>query len=703
MHLLLESRFVRVQALLRARCDDATLDQPLSGWVVAADRHLPQAFVALPIREIIASSYRQLTQTRNLGLGRIEKLIDVLERAADPAPPINLPPLNRANLEATSASSADLVLPAELTETIWREWCHAIHDHRLGGENLGQFVATLGDLPQGLWLAPLCEFADRTLTEIRNIPGYGPSRVEQILETFSRIAQSISSPQVYAPLALRLSSSFARDAALWAEAVLEGESIPDAPAIREAFLIPLFSQLETDLGAETAAIVRRRLGADAPAETLVQIAMDYGLTRERIRQIALRAGEAIHARWPEGRHVLENVFRRLQASPGNDQQLAMLHALLDCCFDLRIAREGAYADVLGAWDRAGRAKQTPMTEAEVRIWASEEFPDRPANLILRSLETEGYRHHCDGGALFFSPDPLDQFLLRLHENPGPVLVAELAKLIGGEERTIRMRMERDPRFVEDDFKRVWAAEHCSFFRRAGRWSLRLDPLADSGLERRAEAIEAAELAHLVVGGLMHAGICDATVWGVHRFAASSLRQVYAAALSAHITPFVLAVTLIRHSDGLVRHMRRRRLRWDSADGSIPIRGKRGWIDHVATGAGMPMTFEEFDTALKGVYQDYEPYSLKQLHADEEEDGETGHGYQFVPGVSHVVPAVLIPGGWELDADGANVSPGVRRAVAKIVSMAARSPFPKSHLDGLPWMVRLCELAAPGPISWAETP
>jgi hypothetical protein len=148
-------------------------------------------------------------------------------------------------------------------------------------------------------------------------------------------------------------------------------------------------------------------------------------------------------------------------------------------------------------------------------------------------------------------------------------------------------------------------------------------------------------------------------------------------------------------------MRRRRLRWDSADGSIPVRGKRGWVDHLATSAGVPMTLDELDAALRGSFQDYESYILKQLNLDEDEEGESSYGCQYIPGVSHVVPAILIPRGWELDLGEVNVSEGVRLAVAKIVSMGTRSPFPKAYLRRLPWMVRLCEHTAFGNMRWEE--
>ena len=653
---------------------------------------------------MLALSYDELVETPGMGDRRIGKLIDVLERArrqSDPASAVTREHTPTPSPNGVPSAVVQTITPDKLTELDWLAWRHALRAHGLERENLGRFAGSLSDLPQGLWSVPLIEYADRPLQEIRTMGGHGPVRVGQVLDVFYRIAQTIASCPANTPLAIRLLPPLVRDALLWTERVLHERSLPSVADIRESFLKPLFTLLETDMGPETMAMVRRRIGLDGPAETLEQIAIDVGLTRERVRQIALKAVQVTRIRWPEGKFILDNVYAHFQSSPGCDEQLDLMHAVLDACFALEVTRSGSRSDVLTAWDRAGRAKRTPMSEEAVRTWASEEFPDLTADVIRRWLEEEGMRHAepCGGDVLFFSNDPLDKLLLHLHVHPDPVPVDEFSDFVDGDERSIRNRIDRDPRFIEDEFKRVLPAQQCSFFRHKGRWFVHLDPV--QGLDQRAESVALSDLIHLLVGGLVQVGVCDATVWGVHRFTISLLRKVYAATLSPSVTPFVLASTLVRHSDGIVRHMRRRRLRWDSADGSIPVRGKRGWVDHLATVARVPMTFDVLDAALRGSFQDYESYVLKQLNLEEEEEGESSYGCQYIPGVSHVVPAILIPRGWELDLAASNVSEGVRLVVAKIVSISTRSPFPKEYLRRLPWMIRLCEHAAFGNMRWEE--
>ena len=222
-----------------------------------------------------------------------------------------------------------------------------------------------------------------------------------------------------------------------------------------------------------------------------------------------------------------------------------------------------------------------------------------------------------------------------------------------------------------------------------------------------------DLVHLLVGGLVQAGVCDATVWGVHRFAVAMLRRIRGATLPGSVTPFVLANALVIHSEGLVNPMRRRRLRWESADGSIPIRGKRGWVDRIAAEAGIPMTLDELDLALRDRFQDYEPYVLQQLNLEEDEEGTKTFGCQFIPGWSSWklnltewrtsetgrIPDVLVPGGWKLDLARQNVSPGIRLLAEKIAAASERSSYPKENLAQLPWLVQLCEHTAPGKMRW----
>ncbi len=81
-----------------------------------------------------------------------------------------------------------------------------------------------------------------------------------------------------------------------------GESLRDASPTPEEIAIAndlaeVIDGLVDDLGnARLTDVVRRRFGIDRPAETLEQIGEDYGLTRERIRQMESKALEVLRRR-----------------------------------------------------------------------------------------------------------------------------------------------------------------------------------------------------------------------------------------------------------------------------------------------------------------------------------------------------------------------------------------------------------------------
>lgn len=697
---LLDVRLAAVKQFISTHTDPTILDRPLTAWVKPSDRHLPQAFLGRSLREVLTLTFDQIAETPGVGPGRITKLLDVLERvgrATGESTMLN--PQFVAGWTAALALTSDPVAE-DMTDETWEGWRQTIRAHRLEHEPLGRYAARLSDLPKGVWATPLREYTDRPLSEIREMPAHGPARVQAILDVFAGVTRTLAGCAADSPLAIRPLPPPVRDLILWAEEVLRSNTVPDVVAIRGGFLTPLFALLEADLGSDVTAVVRRRVGGDGPAETLNAVAADLGLTRERVRQIAAKAGEVMAVRWPEGRYLLDNVYAHLQASPGCGPQLDLMHTILDTCFAVELTRGGSRGEVLAAWERAGRAKRTPMGEAGVRGWAAEQFPDLPADIVRRWLEEEGLRHpDAAGDPLFLSNDPLDRLLLHLYTRTDPVPVSALGEFLDGDERGVRVRLSRDPRFVEDEHKQVLAAERCGFSRTNGRWLLQLASLP--GVDRRAEAVGVVELVHLVVGGLTQAGVCDATVWGVHRFTGDLLRRVYGAASPTAVTPFVLATALVAHSDGLVSHMRRRRLRWDTADGSVPVRGKRGWVDHVAVTVGVPLTLDELAAALRERFQDYEYYVFQQLLVEDDDDGETGYGFRLISGVPNRVPTVLLPDGWEYDPTGANVSDGVRRAATDIVGWSEKAPFPKQHLRRIPWMVELCNLLAEGRMRWRE--
>jgi len=291
-------------------------------------------------------------------------------------------------------------------------------------------------------------------------------------------------------------------------------------------------------------------------------------------------------------------------------------------------------------------------------------------------------------------------LYQLYQSGAPTSLAAMFDLDVKEERNMRGRVNRDMRIVEDEYKRILPAAHCGIHRSSGRWHIELAP-PDSTARSRQDMVPIESLAHLVVSGLLQAGIADATVWGVHRYANEVLARVFGAKLPDEVTPFILADAFVRLTNGFIRPMRRRRLRWDRSDGDIPARGKRGWVNFALSENGMPVTLDELGDLLRRWYQDYASYVLAQLNLDAEEEGDFHCSAVWYPGVPHRIPPILVPADWELNPTADNVSDEIKLLVSKIIAMAQDNTLKSGDLLGVPWLIELTQRHSYGEDIWGD--
>jgi hypothetical protein len=178
-----------------------------------------------------------------------------------------------------------------------------------------------------------------------------------------------------------------------------------------------------------------------------------------------------------------------------------------------------------------------------------------------------------------------------------------------------------------------------------------------------------------------------------------LQRIFGAKLPSQVTPFILGDMLVRETGGLVRPMRRRRLRWDNEHQSIPVRGKRGWIGYVVSEARMPVTVDELGDLLRKYYQDYAAYVLEQIDLDMDEDGSHHCSAVLLPGVPHRVPTILVPADWQYDPQAENVSDEVKLLVAKIAVFVRNDELRQEDLAYAPWLVELVTRRAYGENIW----
>lgn len=698
--LLPDERFERLRKLLDEFDTHPALDRPLVAWVAPTDSHLPQAALPLTLRQLLGPDWQRIQTARGVGPGRILKLLGVMERVERT---IRRGP--EAPREAVELPPAELGWnfdPDALTETEWLRWGAVVERHHVADLQIGRFARSLLEMPQGVAGEPVGTYTRQPLDEMQSLAGYGPVRVRQVLATIADVVRTLHGQAGEGHLRARLLTARLHGVTAWVDRVLRTRSVADRAGLLENLVRPLLAQLEDDLGQPTAGYVGRRWGVEGPAETLDDIARSAGLTKERIRQVTGRAAEVFAVRWPEGRYLFDDFYELLQAAPDAAEALDLARRVFDSCFAVSLERASSRSHVLAAWGRAGRDKLTPMTAGELRGWLASEFPQISPDLAHRWVAEDGLRHQPgDGETLYFSHEPVDRLLHQLYETPEPMSLADAVELVDGDERNVRIGLGRDFRFIEDESRRVQASVFCNFFRQSGEWRVRLAAVTPAP---RAESLPVGGLINLVVGGLLQAGVADATVWGVRRYADEALTRAYGAALPAGVTAFILGSMLVRHSDDLVRPMRRRRLRWDSADGSVPVRGKRGWVDHVVTTAGVPLTMDEVAAGLRHSYQDYEDYVLGQLtFDDEDEEGHRAVAFRTTAGNSTRLSKLFVPDGWRLNAARDNVGEGVRQFVGRVIGCRKEARYSRSELAHVPWVIELCEHDAYGQMAWADSP
>lgn len=691
---------MRAREAILATGDLLLLHKPLAAFLDRDDSHIPRKLTEDSVQNLVNCDFDRLCHTPYFGATKLDRFLTVLERIAGRTSTSRPGPADDSR-PAVPTTSPDV----STSPLSWNDCCDIINRASIDHRPLGRFAASLDDLPRNLWSMQLHELTSRSLSEVEQLPGLGPARLTVITEIVKSVAAAIRGfPNCPHLRPGGICATHIHQAEVWVERVVQERCVPTAAELRSSFLGPLFQQLAIDLGDDLASLVRRRIGVDRSPETLDAIAADRGLTRERIRQLTGRASDVLAIRWPEGKHLLDDFFELLLSSPSSAEQVDIVKTALDQLFELSEVCGVSRPDVLELWERAGRNHCTPMAANELATWCGVNVPTLAPNQVIEWISHEVPTcTTTDGSTVYFSRDPDDLLLHRILTTKEPISVFDLSDFTDGEERNIRNRLDRDPRFIEDEYKRIHASDLLSVHRNGDSWHVQLLP-TDGHACPASETISIGCLTMLIVGGLTHAGIVDATVWGTFRFANDLLRQLYGARLPDHITPFIFASLLVRHSDGAVRHMRRRRLRWDVANTSVPVRGKYGWIDKVVADANTPLTMDELDAALRQRYQDYERYVLGQLTVDADEDGGGLAETRVLQGRSTRIPAIFVSRRWRLNSSADNVSEGIRLFGARVIAATGKQRLARQELSDLPWMIEWCERHAYGQMRWTdETP
>lgn len=584
--------------------------------------------------------------------------------------------------------TAEAISLSELTPTTWRNIRQFIQQHSLEHYPLGRFSETLDELPRGLWNCPLSDFVEHSIGELKQLKGYGDQRIASVLKVLVTTARLVAECPSDTHLAIKVFPARIERITSWINRVLHEDQLPDYSSLCQHFVIPLLHQLEHDLGSQPAEMIERRLGIESEPETLDQIGESFGLTRERIRQLTLRAPEVMEVRWPEGKHLLDDFFEKFRTSGEAVRHVELIRRTLNLLFDVEVRSGVSREEVMVAWDTAGRYKETPMSENEILVWLASNFPELVPSAGMKWITSDSLSVEYEGRRLYFSGDDSDKLLQRLYSTGIATAVNDLVDTDENEYRNLRMKLQRDLRFTEDEDHCFMPTEFYGFTRDSTGWHVNLKPATPE--ERlRCTFVSVDSIVAAALSGFLQAGIVDVTVWGFHRFVNEQLRCLYAARLPDSIDAFILSDMVVRQSGRRIRPMRRRRLRWDTQDqGSAIAKGKRGWVGFVVKQLGVPIVLDELGGMLNRYYQDYDSYVIEQLNLDAEEEGESDYGVSLQACVVHKLPPVIVPDGWSLDQTNENVSEGVRLSVSRAITYLHEGRISLTELEHLPWFLEL---------------
>lgn len=312
----LQSSFEAVKKRLESPELSSRLTQPLAFWALPSDRRLPIAFLPIPLSQILATPFHQLSATAGIGRKKMESLVILLVRAtkddpnaypllsSDPSIPSSAP----ATPEVDSSSSFD---PTHVSELVWKKWRDTVARHNVGKEKLGRLAPSLRQIPTVIWETPLEFYLDKSLGSMRQLKTHGEKRVRVVLEVFHTVHHILTKVNADSGLSIRVAPRFVSSIENWIMQAKVSDTPISHAALAENLAIPIINQLEIDAGATVSGLVEGRLGVRATLQNVREQSRKMGVTRARVYQLLEECSRVMAVRWPEGRRQLDELAQRM--------------------------------------------------------------------------------------------------------------------------------------------------------------------------------------------------------------------------------------------------------------------------------------------------------------------------------------------------------------------------------------------------------
>ena len=271
------------------------------------------------MRELLSTSFGDLTSTPGIGHKKIVSFVQLLARAAD-TDPAQLPAeacdtatdgvLARVNGNPADGDGFD---PANISEVTWSQWRASVVQHGLSSEAIGRFAPSLQSMTRVIWNTPLGAYTGATLADIRGMRTHGEKRLRALLEVFHAAHTIVAGMGAQEHLRVRIIPRLIDCVEQWIGRALQRPGIPDEQEIFVNFVEPLLEQVRIDATQQITALVENRLGIHGPIISVRQAARTMGLTRARVYQLLNEVNDIMTVRWPTGRHLSHELRERLQA------------------------------------------------------------------------------------------------------------------------------------------------------------------------------------------------------------------------------------------------------------------------------------------------------------------------------------------------------------------------------------------------------
>lgn len=318
------SLWERHQSLRRALRQTARnrLEMPLSYWVWSEDRGVPLPLVRRTVGDLLEAEFDSLTRVPGVGVTKLAKLMDLLERVRAGDPQTAEATAARAALRTHSAPPE-----AKRRAAQWAVDCRTILEAGLADRTLGLLVDSLGRLSRSLWDAPLGQFMQQTYDSLQSIPYFGKRRVETVVGLVNQTAERARAATRdltivdWHPSRIQAMETWLRDQLDLPVSARR----PPLDELRQGLVSPLIEQLEIDLGPRAATIagydwsltvhrlqpVRASRRPRAPAEIAA-------ISRPRLFQLREELRRACAVRWPHGERLLAELAGSLSRRRGNE-------------------------------------------------------------------------------------------------------------------------------------------------------------------------------------------------------------------------------------------------------------------------------------------------------------------------------------------------------------------------------------------------